>query len=420
MSKQFHSNVRHMSLLALAALSVSGAASAQQPTKVTPLEATETYGYATADYNGDGLLDHLATGHDPDSEWLWFSNADGSFRKGVQFLGRNAQNGPIDRHGCVAADFNRDGRTDLYCTVGAVQGEGKGANELWLQAADGSFVRDNASHGATDIYGRGRHALAFRFNKGVVPDLYVVNLGEPRPDGKPNQNRVFVNDGTGKFKEAITLATTPMLSTCEAAGDVNADGFDDLLVCPRNEPARLYVNTTKKNFSLMALPMANKHWWTARFARINKDARDDLVVTTTSGELQVFLNTGVASAPYGAEPTWRASLPNVNAVALAIGDLDGDKVPDIYVVMRDVVSFDGPNCQGSDSVDDVVFMSKGQPANQWRMEQLNQGYTGCGYAVDFLGMQRIALSQGGKEWVGPQYILDWTVPTAASVKPAKP
>lgn len=398
-------------LMALALTLLTPLAFAQQPTKVYDLESGQTYGYAIADYNKDGLLDHLALGHDPDNEWLWFGQPDGSFRQGFKFLGRNELNGAIDRHGCAAADFNSDGRIDLFCAIGASRGTGRGNNELWLQAADGSFVRDNQSHGATDPFGRGRHPVAFRLNKGPVPDLILVNEGEPRADGRPNINRVYRNDGKGKFIEVQTIASVAMLTTCQAAGDVDADNFDDLVVCPRDGEATIYRNNRKNNFTIVPLPMSDKRWWTAEFARINGDNYDDLVVTTKSGFLQVFLSTGHPARPFQATPHWQAKLPPGQGVSVAIGDLDGDQQADLYVVLRAIVSFDGPDCPtGQDSVDDVVFMSKGLPPGQWSPVQLNQGYASCGYAAAFLGKRRIALSQGGTGWPGAQYILDWSTP----------
>ncbi len=387
---------------------------AQQPRTVTQLEFGQVYGYANADFNNDGLIDYFATGHDPDHEQIWYTQPDRSFAPGWLFPGRNPNGGQIDRHGCTVADFNMDGRLDLFCAHGASKGEGRGSNERWLQNADGTFTRDNETNGATDPYGRGRHPVAFKFDQGPTPDLYLTNDGEPRADGRPNLNHVYTNDGTGHFTEVITKATVPLQTTCQGKGDVNHDGFDDLYACPRDSDALIYVNNGKLDFDLLALPMADKLWWDARLTRINEDAKDDLVVSTHSGHVQVFLNTGNRKAPFKAIPDFDAVLPNPNGVSLAIGDLNGDGTPDIYVVMRQVVSFDGPDCVGGqDTVDDVVFMSKGSAKKGWQMVQLVQGYAGCGYEAEYIGQQRVSLSQGGTGWNGPGYVLDWREPLAA-------
>ena len=53
----------------------------------------------------------------------------------------NTQDGGrvIDRHDCGVIDANGDGLMDLYCTVGANRGTGRGYNELYLTRQDGSL-----------------------------------------------------------------------------------------------------------------------------------------------------------------------------------------------------------------------------------------------------------------------------------------
>jgi hypothetical protein len=392
---------------------------AQQPGLVLTLEHGQVYGYANADYNDDGLQDHFATGHDADSEVIWYTQPDRSYVAGPAFRGYVSPDLKIDRHGCAAADFNLDGRMDFYCAIGASKGLGRGNNELWLQQPDGSFLRDVLTHGASDPYGRGRQPVVFHLNRGRTPDLFLVNKGVPRPDGEPNVNHVYLNDGSGKFAEVKTIATVAMDTTCQGKADINQDGLDDLFVCPIGQDAIIYINNGKKDFELLPLPMADKRWWTAHIRRIDSDRYPDLVVSTVGGQLQVFLNTGNPDRPFNAAPDWFAQLPSANGVSLAIGDLDGDHRHDIYVVMRQVVDFTGPDCaEGIDTVDDVVFMSKGVPRNTWRTVQLVQGYRGCGYEAAYLGDGRISLSQGGTGWSGPQFVLDWGAAPIATAAPS--
>src|SRR3954470_8674944 len=97
-------------LAALLALAAAGA-QAQAGTKyvATWLESSKGWGAVVADFDRDGRDDLFVTGHDRDDR-LWFASPTG-YVPGRQVLPF------VDRHACAAADVDRDGRLDLYCAV---------------------------------------------------------------------------------------------------------------------------------------------------------------------------------------------------------------------------------------------------------------------------------------------------------------
>src|SRR5262249_28958258 len=143
------------------------------------LEYSKAWSLVVGDFDGDGHTDILVAGHSQEDR-IWYWSPTG-YRPGPQVFPWQ------DRHGCVAADVDRDGRLDLFCTIGADQGTGLGVNELWRQQPDGTFV-SVPNFGAEDPYGRGRIPVFLDLNHDGWPDLYVTNDSTLRDDGQLNVN----------------------------------------------------------------------------------------------------------------------------------------------------------------------------------------------------------------------------------------
>ncbi|MBK6863088.1 MAG: VCBS repeat-containing protein [Ideonella sp.] len=378
--------MKTLARLASVLLLAAHAASAQVNYGETLVEWSQVWGSVVADFDRDGQPDLFIEGHDANDR-IWYATPTG-YMPGAQVFPRS------DRHACAAADVNRDGRMDIYCAIGAHQGTGVKANELWLQRRDGTF-RTAKDFGAEDPYGRGRRPVFFNMNRDKLPDLYVTNYAEPRPDGQPNINRVYVNQGRQGFAEVTTLATGPNGSLCAGKGDINHDGWDDLVVCVNGAPGHLYVNTATGDFEDLALKVVGGKWKDAKLEDMNADGWHDLVLITNDNRLQVWLNTRVA--PYFGRPEFEDALPNIG-VSIAIGDFNLDGHKDLYVVLQDA------DCQTTlhDIAPDLAFM--GTPAG-WERRQLPQGYDGCGYLADVVSGRLILLLQGGHSWTGPSYLL---------------
>ncbi|HZO84130.1 MAG TPA: VCBS repeat-containing protein, partial [Verrucomicrobiae bacterium] len=92
--------------------------------------------------------------------------------------------------GVCLADFNGDGRLDLYF----VQNGGKSQtapNRLYLQEASGKF-RDASAESGVNVSGNGMGAYAADVNNDGLPELLVTEYGA---------TRLFVNVGGGRFRE---------------------------------------------------------------------------------------------------------------------------------------------------------------------------------------------------------------------------
>jgi len=378
----------------LAATPPAAAASTVYTPKL--IERAKAWGSATADYNGDGHQDIFVTGHDPnDRIWYWTTKG---------YIASKQVFPDVDRHACTTADVNGDGRIDLYCAVGADKGTGLKANELWLQGADG-FMVAKTGHGAEDPSGRSRIPLFFDLNHDGKPDLYSSNLASPRTDGLPNFNHVFLGHGDGTFSEVSTIATGGLGSQCVVKGDINHDGWDDLLVCDEKSPGHLFVNNHRNDFVELSLPpLAMLEWHDAKLADLDGDGWDDLVLLDANNHLKVWFNKGTGG--FTGDPVLDVALPGY-AVSLTVGDFNKDRRMDIYVVLQDLTCHASPNSKSIDIEPDMVFW--GQADHTWVAERLTTqaGLEGCGHLADTLDGYKVLLENGGTDWVGPELVLSW-------------
>lgn len=375
--------------LAMAALAMT-ALGCRAEYAATYLETSRAWGVVVADFNGDGQDDLFITGHDADDR-IWYRSGD-AYVPAAQVFDW------VDRHDCDAADVDGNGRLDLYCAVGAGRGVGTGPKELWLQGSDGVFTLA-AGHGAEDPYGRGRIPVFLDANRDGLPDIYLTNEATQRPDGQVNHNHLFINQGGARFLEKTTRATGPQGHQCAERGDVNGDGWDDLVVCDAVSPARLYVNDRAGDFEPWQTPANAVAWRSARLADMNDDGRDDLVLIVAGNRLQVWLNTGTGL--HFDAPALDVAL-SVNAQSVAVGDFNADGRRDMYVVLSRT------DCRtlGVDRSPDLVF--EGRPRQRWAMVPQPQGdFAGCGSLAETVDDGRVLLMNGGVSHRGANFVLSW-------------
>jgi hypothetical protein len=359
------------------------------------IETSQVWESTVADYNHDGHDDILINGHDANDR-IWYWTATGYVPSPQVFPS-------VDRHGCDAADVNQDGLLDLYCEIGAEKGMGHKVNELWIQQTNGLMQLQVGGFGAEDYYGRGRRPQFFDFNHDTYPDLYVTNWAIPRIDGMPNVNFSYINyfKTTSKpgFVAVSTLATGKMGSLCVDKGDINHDGWDDLVVCDKEGDGHLFINTQHNDFqdSATTIYKGSRLWRDAKLVDVNLDGWDDLVILTVANVLEIRLNRKQGRL-FG-KVDFYDSLP-FKAVSVVAGDFNRDKRPhkDLYVVLQD----DACPTSGHDLAPDVLYTAlKGT----WIKHQLTQDLPGCGQLADVVDGNNVLLMNGGISWVGPNYLI---------------
>jgi len=139
------------------------------------------------------------------------------------------------------------------------------------------------------------------------------------------------------------------------AGDVNGDGFDDIIAGINGqrpgpwEPGRAYVYSGRDGALLMTLTgEAPKDWFGSAVAAagdVNRDGYDDVMVGAMCNDAGTF-NAGRVYVFYGRSGPYPVTIPAANADRIltgdanadyfgssiaGLGDVDGDTVPDLLI-----------------------------------------------------------------------------------------
>ncbi len=308
-------------------------------------------GLCWIDYDGDGWLDLFVTNTWTEIEWGRWYSGDGIptsalYRNdGGTFTDVGADAGvatELRGNGCVAADLDLDGHTDLFVTSDR-------ANALFWNNGDGTFTEGAASAG---VAADGWHsaALVGDLDGDGWPDLFVAgyaDLNTRLPEatkGFPNTYRpvrdlLYVNAGPGAdgrvtFREVgETLGIDVQGESIHEYGlggaiaDLDDDGDLDLYVANDTNPNRLYENVAWPG-GRAADPLDLGF----RLEEVEGSGTDDdnsgMGVAagdfTMDGRLDLFV-TNLGSQRHSLYANAGPALAFADATAtLAVGDLGGD------------------------------------------------------------------------------------------------
>jgi hypothetical protein len=287
---------------------------------------------AIADYDGDDDLDLVFVGEDDQVYGYHLNDGSGHFNDVTDRLPRRGTSNAV-----VAADVDLDGDPDLV--VG-----NNGQDFLFLNRGDGTFEDETA----------GRLPVSDDITQDVAAGDIDADGDIDLVLGNEDGNKVLTNDGAGNFADE-TADRYPAAAAGEETRDadledVDGDGDLDLflanvlLFAPGVDPQdRLLINDGTGRFfdeTTMRLPAEQRSTMSAGF--LDFDADGDLdIVTGPLGDLggetapaayQALVNEG--DGRYSESASVLPPGVTGNGFDVEPADLDGDGQPDLFLASR--------------------------------------------------------------------------------------
>ena len=233
---------------------------------------------AVADVNGDGLQDFFICGAKGQPGALMIQQRSGNFIASDTAVFAEDKN--CEDTDAEFFDANGDGKPDLYIVSGGNEYSGNAPpllDRLYLNDGHGKFKKSEDA--LPPVFSNKSCIAVADIDKDGDQDIFTGTLADPKAYGISQTSYLFINDGKGKYSSAgqnvIALESVGMI-TSATFSDFNNDGWPDLAVAGEWMPLTIFINSDGK-FRKSELPGSSGLWQTIYVDDINKDGNADLL-----------------------------------------------------------------------------------------------------------------------------------------------
>jgi len=225
--------------------------------------------------------------------------------------------------GILAVDVNGDGLPDLVVTPITYPALTEHPVQVFLNSG-GGILEPGKFDGPPPVQTFASAIVAGKFDRSGRPGFFIPDLGVT--NGAGAQSKLILPSGKALRDATTNLPQQIAHTTGAAAGDVDGDGFDDLVVFQDRPGMQLYRNDGSGRFRIDAAAFSKEENAFSCGAFVGRD----LVVFGAGG--RVLRNDGKGrfhdGAPLPAPPA--KATPALGGCA-AVVDLNGDGNPDLLV-----------------------------------------------------------------------------------------
>lgn len=203
-------------------------------------------GVAFADYDGDGFTD-IFVSNDGMQQYLFHNKGDGTFNECALEAGAalTSDGKGLSGMGTVFQDYDNDGRPDVIVTVLPRE-----LYSLYHNDGGGSFTYQSLETGLGSLTsGSSGWGVGLEdFDNDGWKDLFVAqshvldNVQQIDASLRYKELPLLALNHDGRFERADSGVTTPIAARGAAFGDINNDGFMDVVISTLGGPPMLLLN----------------------------------------------------------------------------------------------------------------------------------------------------------------------------------